>query len=183
MHGIVFAFSLAAAITTALIGGVFLAFSSFVMPALARLAPAEGIRAMQSINILAVRSTFLAWFLGTAAICLIAGAMALTHLHTPAGLFLLLGAAAYLLGCFLVTVVGNVPLNNALAAIDPAAPASAETWSHYLTVWTRWNHLRTIACALASALCIASLVSAAAAGGKKNLQPPSTDFAEGTRRP
>lgn len=35
-----------AALASALMGGVFFAFSSFVMPALGRIPPAEGIRAM-----------------------------------------------------------------------------------------------------------------------------------------
>jgi hypothetical protein len=40
--------------------GVFFAFSSFVMKALARLQPAQGIVAMQSINLMAVTPAFMA---------------------------------------------------------------------------------------------------------------------------
>jgi len=36
---------------TGLVGGIFFTFSTFVMQALARLSPNEGIRAMQAINV------------------------------------------------------------------------------------------------------------------------------------
>ena len=47
------------------IGGVFFAFSNFVMPALARVAPAEGIHAMQAINVTVLNRLFLGTFMGT----------------------------------------------------------------------------------------------------------------------
>ena len=64
---------LVAALVTAAIGnglgaGVFFAFSSFVMPALARVTPAVGVHAMQSINITVQRSMFLAEFMVTTAL-------------------------------------------------------------------------------------------------------------------
>ena len=51
------------------IAGVFFAFSTFVMKALGRLPPEEGIAAMQSINVFAINSWFLVAFLGTAGFC------------------------------------------------------------------------------------------------------------------
>jgi uncharacterized membrane protein len=41
-----------------LIAGVFFAFSTFVMPALARLPAAQGIAAMNAINVAAITPTF-----------------------------------------------------------------------------------------------------------------------------
>ena len=77
---------------------------------------------MQSVNVLAVNSWFLAAFLGTAALCVVTMVAAAVQLHEPFALFLLLGGLAYLVGCFLVTVVFNVPMNNALAALPVAGP-------------------------------------------------------------
>lgn len=54
MTGLAYAVTLIAALGCGLVAGVFFAFSSFVMPALKRLPPAQGISAMQSINRLAV---------------------------------------------------------------------------------------------------------------------------------
>jgi uncharacterized membrane protein len=59
MTGVLYAATLATALGCGLVAGVFFAFSSFVMPALKRLPPAQGIAAMQSINKLAV--TPLSW--------------------------------------------------------------------------------------------------------------------------
>ncbi len=48
---LLFVLKLFAALGCGLIAGVFFAFSSFVMNALARIQPTQGIAAMQSINI------------------------------------------------------------------------------------------------------------------------------------
>jgi uncharacterized membrane protein len=52
-----------------------------------------------------------------------------------------------------------VPLNNALAAVDPASAEAAGVWARYLNDWTLWNHVRTISSIVASALFIAAIVA------------------------
>lgn len=145
------ALAIAALLGSALVGGIFFAFSSFVMGALARLPATAGVAAMQSINVVVLNPWFLGVFLGTAALAPAAALAALaTGEHTPAWYYA--GAAAcYLAGTFLVTAWGNVPLNRRLAQVDAATPAAGVLWTHYLRRWTRWNHLRT-ASALAAAL-------------------------------
>ncbi len=49
----------AALLGSAVIGGVFFAFSSFVMKALARVPASAGIGAMQSINVVVLNASFL----------------------------------------------------------------------------------------------------------------------------
>ena len=137
--------------------GVFFAFSTFVMKALARLPPNEGIAAMQSINVAAVNSWFLAAFLGTSAACLLVLIAAIIQWTDPSTAFLLPGALTYLVGCFLVTIVFNVPMNDALTALAPDAPDRAARWAGYLAEWTTWNHIRTAAALAASALLIIGL--------------------------
>ena len=61
---------------SALLGGIFFAFSSFVMKALARVPSAEGIAAMQSINVVVLNPSFLGAFMGTAAISLLVAVIA-----------------------------------------------------------------------------------------------------------
>jgi uncharacterized membrane protein len=139
------------------IAGVFFAFSTFVMKALARLPANEGIAAMQSINVAAVNSWFLAAFLGTSAACLLVIVAALSRWSDPSAVFLLGGAVAYLVGCFLVTMVFNVPMNDALASLSPTAPDRAARWASYLADWTTWNHVRTLASLAAAALLIMGL--------------------------
>ena len=69
---------------------------------------------------------------------------------------ILAGSVAYLVGCFGVTVACNVPLNEQLAATDLGQAAAF--WPRYLELWTRWNHVRTIAPALSAALFMAALL-------------------------
>jgi uncharacterized membrane protein len=144
------AVTLVAALGCGLMAGLFFAFSTSVMRALARLPPAEGIAAMQSINIAILNPVFLAPFLGTAVACALVAVASFFRWHEAGAAYPLVGGALYLVGTFLVTVVFNVPLNNSLASVAPADPAAADLWDHYLTRWTAWNHVRA-ATALAAA--------------------------------
>lgn len=135
-----------------LIAGVFLAFSSFIMQALHRIPPSHGVAAMQQINVTVINPVFLSAFMGTAALSLAAIALAAFRWHVAPARLLALAGLLYLAGTFLVTIRCNVPLNNRLAAVDPESPEAAEVWTHYLSAWTRWNHVRTIAAIAAAVL-------------------------------
>ncbi len=125
------------------------------MRALARLPAHEGIAAMQAVNLTIVNPLFLGVFLGTALVS-VALVVAVLAKWIAAGGYALAGALAYLIGALLVTIVCNVPRNNALAALDPRAQGSAALWQRYLREWTAWNHLRTLASiAAAVAFCLA----------------------------
>jgi uncharacterized membrane protein len=128
---------------SALVGGIFFAFSSFVMKALAQVPPSEGIDAMQSINIVVINRSFLGAFFGTAVVSLAAGAIAFAGSGRPATPYLLAGAVVYLVGVFLVTMLGNVPLNDELAAMSATDPEAQDYWLRYVSRWTMWNHVRT----------------------------------------
>lgn len=149
---ILVAVTLLAALGAGLVAGVFFAFSSFVMGALARLPAAQGIAAMQSINVVVVNPLFLGTFFGTAALCLLLGVMAVVDWASAGAAWKLAGALLYLVGTIGVTAACNVPRNNQLAPLDPASHASAEIWTRYVAEWTMWNHVRTLA-ALAAAAC------------------------------
>jgi uncharacterized membrane protein len=148
-----------AALGSGLMAGTFFAFSNFVMAALARLAPAEGIRAMQAIDVTVMNRLFLGTFMGTGALSIAAIIVALLRWDGVGSLCAVLGGVTYVLGSILVTMGGNVPLNNALAALDPEAADSARRWFEYVRAWTRWNHVRTLACTAAMVLFIAGLLA------------------------
>lgn len=158
-----FATTLSAALGSGLIAGVFFAFSVFVMKALARLAPPQGISAMQSINLVVLNPGFLGVFLGTAALAVLAAGSTLIEGRTPDAPYLVIGAVLYVAGCLGVTLACNVPRNNALAAVAPAAPGSARLWSGYVVEWTAWNHVRTVASLAAAVAFSLALVERAAA--------------------
>ena len=146
-----------AALGCGLMAGVFFTFSTFVMKALASLPPAQGIAAMQSINVAVINSWFLGAFLGTATLCAMLGVGSLLSLHRPGAVYLLLGSALYLVGTVLVTGIFNVPQNDALATADPTSANAASLWSEYVVSWTAWNHVRTLAACAAGALLIFAL--------------------------
>ncbi|MDQ3755048.1 MAG: DUF1772 domain-containing protein [Acidobacteriota bacterium] len=154
---LLFALTLCAALGCGLIAGVFFAFSSFMMKALARLPPGEGIAAMQSINVAVINPLFMTAFLGTAAACVLVMVSPLLRWHAPGAAYLLAGSILYLVGTLFVTVVFNVPLNEALASVAPEDPDSASLWASYLANWTAWNHVRTAAALAAAASLIIAL--------------------------
>jgi len=137
---------------SAVVGGIFFAFSSFVMRALARVPASQGMAVMQSINVVVINPSFLGAFLGTVLLSLGVAVLALVSgTHPSTGLFLG-GAISYCVGTFLVTMFGNVPLNDRLAAVSATDADAARFWIHYLKRWTTWNHIRTVAAMVAALL-------------------------------
>ena len=147
------------ALGSGLIAGVFFAFSAFVMAALGRLPPDQGIAAMQSINVAVINPWFFAAFFGTAAACVVLVVAALFRWSEPGAILLVAGSLLYLVGTILVTMLCNVPLNDALAAAQPESAEGAGLWTRYLAAWTAWNHLRTAASLAAAAAFIRALMT------------------------
>lgn len=135
---------LVTALGSGLIAGLFFTFSIFLMTALNRLPPAQGIAAMQSINTTILNPLFGLVFFGTAAASIVLAISALRRWGEPGAAWLLAGSVLYLVGAILVTIVFNVPRNNALAALDPNSADAASQWATYVSSWTAWNHLRTV---------------------------------------
>jgi uncharacterized membrane protein len=146
------ALRIATALACGLMGGLFFIFSNTVMAALARLQPAEGIAAMQSINRVIQNPLFLGIFLATPAACVLVIMASVWGWSEPGAAWLIAGALIYIAGTFLVTMLANVPMNNALDALHPAAAEAGAVWSRYLVDWTRWNHVRTVTSLLAATL-------------------------------
>jgi uncharacterized membrane protein len=153
-----FALKLLAVLGCGLVAGIFFAFSSFVMAALARIQAPQGIAAMQSINITVINPLFMTAFLGTGVVCFFLAIAALFKWHQPSAGYVLIGSLLYMIGTVGVTIVGNVPLNDELAKVDPNSIDGANRWANYLANWTVWNHVRTIA-ALAAAASLTIAVS------------------------
>jgi uncharacterized membrane protein len=143
---------IAAALACGLMAGLFFIFSNTVMAALARIQPVEGIAAMQSINRVILNPLFLSIFLATPIACALVILSSLATWSQPGTVWLIAGSVLYIAGTFLVTVVANVPMNNALDAVNPGTAEAGALWTRYLANWTAWNHVRTIAAFGAAAL-------------------------------
>ncbi|WP_331371720.1 anthrone oxygenase family protein [Sinorhizobium chiapasense] len=143
MVALIPALAFAAVIGSGLMAGLFFIFSVCIMQALSRLPPEQGIAAMNAINEVIQNPLFLTAFMGTALLGLILVAAAFFS-GGQGGWLLAAGGLAYVVGTLLVTIVFNVPLNDALAAAS--REAAREIWQkRYLTDWVWWNHVRTFA--------------------------------------
>jgi uncharacterized membrane protein len=130
-----------------LVAGVFFAFSSFMMNVFAGLPDRQGMAAMQSVNVIIEKSTFMLPLVLTALSSLVLAVIAFRNPGGAGSGFVIAGSLLYLIGSFGVTMFFNVPLNNALASSN----ASLELWRSYQETWTIWNHVRTVAGVLAMA--------------------------------
>jgi uncharacterized membrane protein len=157
MERLLYIATFAAALGGGLVAGIFFAFSNFVMGALGRIQPAAGLSAMQSINVVVLNPVFLSLFVGTAILCGVLTLLAFFGWTSPRSVYLIAGSLLYFVGTFLVTMFFNVPLNDALGAVSPGSADGAKLWTQYLSVWTNWNHVRTLAALAASALFIFAL--------------------------
>jgi uncharacterized membrane protein len=136
---------LLAAVGAATVGGVFFAFSTFVMRALAQLPPAHGVAAMQRINVVVLNPLFLGIFVGTAGLHGLAALLALVAWVPMRSPLLLVAAVFYVAGSVGVTMAANVPRNDRLASMPADSSAAHDYWPVYVREWTFWNHVRTVA--------------------------------------
>lgn len=148
-----------AILSYALVGGVFLAFSDFIMRSLAHTGGHGGVEAMQVINREVFRWVFMTLFLGMAAVSVVVTAYGAFGPGGPTGTLIMLAGLVYLIGCFGVTVFFNVPMNEALAGMEVASDGTRDYWLRtYVPRWTFWNSVRTIACIVSAALLLFGLL-------------------------
>jgi uncharacterized membrane protein len=148
----------AGAMGCGVVGGVFFAFSTFVMRGLARAGRQAGMASMQAINVTVINPWFMTPFLGTALACVVLITAGLTGSSAAQSLYVLSGSCLYLCGSILVTFARNVPLNNLLAATQATSANARTTWNEYVLRWTRWNTVRVLSSLGASSMFIAALV-------------------------
>jgi uncharacterized membrane protein len=150
MSSVLYSLTIAAALGSGIVAGIFFGFSTFIMQGLGRIALPAGIAAMQAINITVINPLFFAAFFGTVLVTGVVVILALVQGQSAALLWLIAAAALYIFGCVGVTMAFNVPLNNALAPLAPESAEAAQLWARYLVDWTWWNSVRTVASALAT---------------------------------
>ncbi|MER5432811.1 anthrone oxygenase family protein [Streptomyces sp. NPDC002588] len=145
-------------LATGLMAGVFCAFSVLVMRALTALPPAQGVAAMNAVNRTAMAPAFMVLFLGAAALCAVIAVVTFVLWPQDGTALLLVGSVLYLAGAFGVTVLANVPRNDALMKLEPGTAEAVRYWPTYVREWTRWNHVRAVASAAAAVLYTLALV-------------------------
>jgi uncharacterized membrane protein len=112
---------------------------------------------MQAINVYILNPLFFIVFFGTAVVSFVLAVATILRVPRSGAPLLLAGSALYLIGTVGVTMMFNVPLNNRLSVLNPDIAETAKYWLTYLSEWVRWNHVRTIASVMATALLILAI--------------------------
>jgi uncharacterized membrane protein len=141
---------LLSALLMALVAGVFLSFSDFVMRGLAAAPGSAGAAAMVGLNRTVYRSLFMVLLTGLVPASIGLGVLALWHLEGVALALTLTGTVAYVVGVMAVTGRGNVPMNQRLDRLAGDAAGLSAYWPRYLRGWTTLNHVRVAASAVAT---------------------------------
>ncbi|MBE1550278.1 putative membrane protein [Mycobacterium sp. OAS707] len=148
------------ALASAAGGGMMYVFSTMVMRGLDRTGPVDAITAMRGINAEANASpAFLLGYFSATILALVVGVIAVVRLNQPGSWWLLIGAIFAILGA-IITMAFNVPLNNHLDSVDPAALSAADAareWQAYFSTWTAWNHARTLTAFIGAAVLLVGL--------------------------
>lgn len=147
-----------ATIWVGLMSGFVFAFSVVVMPGLAITDPGVAMEAMQSINAVVRNVAFAIGFFGALVFCGAAMVYTVVRRESIADWLSLAGGAVYVIGGFGITFVVNVPMNEALAELDPSVQANHPEMLTYLREWSMWNHLRTASSVVAFLLLVCSLI-------------------------
>ncbi len=148
-----------ATLSVGIMAGIYFAFSLFVMQSLDALEHPSGMLAMQAINRIIVRSLFLPLFFASSLACLLLAVFGVMQWGSAGAWQMVAGGALYVIGMLVVTMVGNVPLNNALEATDANDPEAEAMWRLYMRRWLPWNHVRTVSCTVSLVLLIAAIAA------------------------
>jgi uncharacterized membrane protein len=145
------------ALTTALIAGLFYAYSCSVNLGLKQLSDINYILAMQSINKTIQNPIFLFSFLGTLFLLPISAYLQHNNGELNRFYLLLFATIIYLIGVILITAFGNILLNNSLDSFSVQSSDNQTIRQARLGFENAWNsfHLiRTIASIVALILVI-----------------------------
>ena len=139
-----------ALLATGAIFGFFFAWVCSTMWGLDGADPRVAIEAMQAMNASVRNWVFAPVFFGTPVFLAAAAAVAWAAGMRRVMLLFGLACALYLAGGLALTMLANVPMNAALAAVKIPADATAAgaIWSDFSAEWQLWNIARTVACAV-----------------------------------
>lgn len=139
-------------ISIGIMGGVYFTFSAFVMRSLDKLPAGNAIAAMNSINRVILGSAFMPLFFGSSLLAIALVVLGPMLFDGVAGYLVAAAGLVYFTGMLVVTIAGNVPLNERLAGFDAETGDAAVSWRDYLRHWSRWNDVRTVSSVLALAM-------------------------------
>src|SRR3954452_12456747 len=132
--------TLATALGTGGLGGVFVGFSTFVMPGFDRLAAGDAARALQAVNDTAPRGLAVPLVVSGLGSLAVGGWAWARSSGSPRAL-LVAGALTGVVALG-VTAAYHVPRNDALGRVDASSAAAAAAWQGYAPGWAAMKHWR-----------------------------------------
>ncbi len=131
--------------------GFFYAWVCSTMWGLDATDPRVAITAMQAMNASVRNPVFFPAFFLSPAILMLTAFVAIHQERRRAAALFATSAAVYFCGALIVTVMVNVPMNEALAdvTVPTDTTAAADLWQKYSAPWQFWNTLRTFFSGLA----------------------------------
>lgn len=143
-------FAFLSLLATGAIFGFFYAWVCSTMWGLDATDPVVAITAMQAMNASVRNMVFAPAFFGTPVILAITGALAWRGRRRLSAKAFLGAAAIHVVGVVLVTAMFNLPMNEALALVQPPVdPDQAQaSWTAYSYRWQAWNIVRAVASGL-----------------------------------
>ncbi|GGH53894.1 DUF1772 domain-containing protein [Frigidibacter albus] len=145
---------------SAAIFGFFYAWVCSTMWGLDAADPRVAISAMQAMNASVRNAVFAPAFFGTPVALGAAAGLLLMRGHLRSAAAFAVGAGVYLCFGLVLTMMVNVPMNEALAMV--AVPADVESagviWREYSGPWQVWNQIRTVASGAAFLLALSGVM-------------------------
>lgn len=161
------------AVATALIAGLFYAYSCSVNPGLGKLSDEGYLLAMQSINRAILNPVFFASFMGTLLLLPVSTWLQYRSGGASTAFYILFATTIiYGLGTFGVTITGNVPLNEALDKFNVKSASIEEIARQrqlFEIPWNRLNNIRTIANIVSLVLVIIACINVSSQNQAGNL--------------
>ncbi|WP_282607203.1 DUF1772 domain-containing protein [Pelagibius sp. Alg239-R121] len=135
--------------------GFFYAWVCSTMWGLDAIDPKVAIAAMQAMNASVRNAVFAPAFFGTPVVLILTAVLAFCAKCRDVCWLFAAAGVIYFVGGMLLTMLVNVPMNEALALLEiPIDPGAAtRIWENYSPRWQIWNQVRTFASGLS--LCFA----------------------------
>lgn len=127
-----------------LMAGLFYSWSISVTPGLAKLGDENYLKAFQSMNRAILNPAFLIVFMGLVILLILLCYLYYDSTEPTQFWYILSAAILYLAGVMLVTVFGNVRLNNTLEVLQIESMSPEQMASFRLGFESKWNKLNIV---------------------------------------
>jgi len=133
-----------AIITTALSAGLLYGWTISIIPGLRNISAKSYLEAMQSINRAIINPGFFSIFFGSLILLILSTYFQYVVKVDLAFWLIAGGAICYFTGTIAVTILGNVPMNDALDLVDINTLSAEELETTRLSYEGKWNQLNLV---------------------------------------